>query len=455
MIILPRQAWHKHRENSKKRCVFLQVDEQVVDSVLQAFEQKGALNKTQAAALRKLSGTKRIVKGANILQSWSFMDRLSTHAADTAADVASQRRREKARPKSPVRKVSQAEAKRKFDDIRIAQEDFAHRMEQERLKKETESAREATFVPMQTPAPPLARLPGATQTYLRPPSPEAGRQAIAAVRAAGEAVAAAMRVRQPEPEPEPELELELELDSGRKAVSFAEQAVLGPSSEPANEGTMLPQQQPPPPPMEERSVSPLRLVRATMDSARDADTMEMIDSILLSEEEEQAAVAVAAEAQQLAQAEADLDLARINPEAFVDRFLPATGQSGQTPAPDDSGDGDAGMDQYQDKGEGGADSSSSSSSSEMMLAEEKAARIRRVAGWIALQEFEQRQRVAGGEAAEEEEEEVDFVAILRQRVEGDLDQDWGFIQGSDVVGAAFFKQELQHEREALFGVGSS
>ena len=48
--------------------------------------------------------------------------------------------------------------------------------------------------------------------------------------------------------------------------------------------------------------------------------------------------------------------------------------------------------------------------------------------------------------------QVDFEAILRQRVASDRDQNWGFLQGTDLVGAVLFRQELHREREALFGV---
>jgi hypothetical protein len=52
-------------------------------------------------------------------------------------------------------------------------------------------------------------------------------------------------------------------------------------------------------------------------------------------------------------------------------------------------------------------------------------------------------------------EVVDFEAILRQRIAGDADQDWRFLQGTDVTGSVLFRQELQREREALFGAERS
>jgi hypothetical protein len=330
-----------------------ELDDRMVDRVLEVFENKGALSQTQVAALRKLSGTKKIVKGANILQSWSFMDRLSTRAANTASDAARQLRREQVRPKSPVRRVSEAEAKKKFDQIRQAQEEFAERMEQERVKRQEVTALEATFVPMQTPAPPLAKLPGATQTYLRPPSPEAGRLAIETLRTASTpSLPSAKRANHQEPEPQPE---------SLHPVGSVE----------ASTGA-------------ERSQSPLRLLRTTMHN------------------------------------ESDVDLAQIDPNSFVDRFLPA-------PVGD--------------------------SEIQMAVNPDTAARIRRVAGWIALQEFEQHERSKkqhnGG--ATGRVEDVDFEAILRQRVASDTDQDWRFLQGTDVTGSVLFRQELQREREALFG----
>ena len=118
--------------------------------------------------------------------------------------------------------------------------------------------------------------------------------------------------------------------------------------------------------------------------------------------------------------ESDVDLAQIDPNSFVDRFLPA-------PVGD--------------------------SEIQMAVNPDTAARIRRVAGWIALQEFEQHERSKkqhnGG--ATGRVEDVDFEAILRQRVASDTDQDWRFLQGTDVTGSVLFRQELQREREALFG----
>lgn len=61
------------------------------------------MSAAQANALRKLTGGKKIVKSANVLQSWSFMDRLSAGAAQAAELAALQKRRaEASRPKSPV-----------------------------------------------------------------------------------------------------------------------------------------------------------------------------------------------------------------------------------------------------------------------------------------------------------------------------------------------------------------
>ena len=425
----------------RRRVTAEELDDRMVERVLEAFESKGALSEAQLAALQKLSGTKKIVKAANILQSWSFMDRLSTHAALNASDAARELRREQVRPKSPVRRVSEAEAKQRFDQIRIAQEvsalhfplshsfphtnlkspcaeqDFAARMEQERLRQEEMTAREATFVPIQTPAPPLTKLPGPTQPYRRPPSPGAGRVAIApvGVTPAGRAVDHALATETPEETPTAKNE----------------------------------------------SISPLRSVHATMDSETDADALDAIDSILLSEEQEQAIrtmppsiVAMRlqppVQPQQQEQQEqeqqqqqqqqqqqpqpqvkvqqlevaSEFDLAKMNPNSFVDQFLPAAAAS------NGSDSADSGM--------------------QMTVDDDLAARIRRVAGWIALQEFQQEQRMKNQHDSVGAEE-VDFEAILRQRVAGDTNQDWRFLQGRDVPGTVLFRQELQRERELLRG----
>ena len=388
----------------RRRVTAEELDDRMVERVLEAFESKGALSEAQLAALRKLSGTKKIVKAANILQSWSFMDRLSTHAALNASSAARELRREQVRPKSPVRRVSEAEAKKRFDQIRIAQEDFAARMEQERLRQEEMTAREATFVPIQTPAPPLTKLPGPTQPYRRPPSPGAGRVAIApvGVTSAGRAVDHALATETPEETPTAKIE----------------------------------------------SISPLRSVHATMDSETDADALDAIDSILLSEEQEQAIRTMPSsmrlqppvqrqqqqqqqqqqqrrrQQQQQLEVAREFDLAKMNPNSFVDQFLPAAAAS---------------------NGPGSADSGM-----QMTVDDDLAARIRRVAGWIALQEFQQEQRIKNQHDSVGAEE-VDFEAILRQRVAGDTNQDWRFLQGRDVPGTVLFRQELQRERELLRG----
>ena len=102
-----------------QRAETVDVDDALVETVLAAFEGRKAVGVEQAAALRRLTGRRKLIKVANVLQSWCFMQRLS---ADTAeAERAAQEKR-RAVPKSPVKRVSKKLAAKRFAAIRTQQE---------------------------------------------------------------------------------------------------------------------------------------------------------------------------------------------------------------------------------------------------------------------------------------------------------------------------------------------
>ena len=276
--------------------------------------------------------------------------RLSAGAAQAAELVAVQKgRKEASRPWPPVRKVSAAMADQKFSQIRIAQDEFDARMLAKRQAKEEDGLREATFEPMQTAPPPLARLPGAVHTKQlggqeiyaaggwppslsgQPPSLENGLLATVAMRGGG----------------------------GSAPLS-------------------------PPELLEERrnSASPLKLVKSSSDG--DAETMKIISEIALGDDDglhshHGAAVAQQQRAEERAAAAAAMEM---TPMAFVDSVWPPPQH-------------DTAAQQQVDL--------------EMAVSGEKAAMIQKVAGWIALQEYEQ--------AASWQEEEEEQAASWQEEEE--------------------------------------